>query len=200
MFDEPFRQRFSTAIRPVIPALVRLGITPNQVTAATFVLAAIAAALIALDRPLTGLALWLASRIGDGLDGALARQAGRSSAFGGYLDITLDMAGYAAMVLGFAVAHPEFPLAWAAVLAGYVVVITTTLALSDAGRGAARPISATDRTSQFTPALTEAGETSVMYALWIAFPAQLPWLVWLWVAALLVTVLQRTLAAARLLR
>lgn len=49
------------------------------------------------------------------------------------------MAGYTAMVLGFAVAHPEYWPAWGSVLAGYVLVITTTLALSDAARGQAAP-------------------------------------------------------------
>ena len=65
---------------------------------------------------------------------------------------------------------------------------------------AARRVGATNRTFQFTPALTEAGETTAMYALWVLFPAHLPWLVWVWVAALAVTALQRTYLAARLLR
>jgi phosphatidylglycerophosphate synthase len=130
----------------------------------------------------------------------LARDTAQSSAFGGYLDITLDMAGYSAMVVGFAVAHPALWLSWIAVLAGYVVVITTTLALSDTARSAGRSISLTDRTFQFTPALTEAGETSVMYALWVLLPNHLEWLVWVWAVALAVTVVQRTYLAYRLLR
>ena len=110
------------------------------------------------------------------------------------------MAAYAAVVIGFAVAFPALGLAWAAVLAGYLVVITTTLALSDAGRAASRTISGTNRTFQFTPAVAEAGETSVMYALWVLFPDQLGWLVWVWAAALALTALQRTMVAWRLLR
>lgn len=200
MFDEPFRRRFARLTGPVVPGLARAGITPNQVTVATFMVALVAAILIATGRPLTGLAVWLVSRLGDGIDGALARHAGRTTPFGGYLDITLDMAAYSAMIVGFAVAHPSLWLAWIAVLAGYVLVITTTLALSDAGRSAGRAISGTDRTFQFTTALTEAGETSVMYALWVVFPTHLSWLVWVWAAALGVTVVQRTALAARVLR
>ena len=200
MFDEPFRLRFSAVMRPVAPVFARAGITPNQITAATFLLAAAAAGCVATGRPAAALALWIASRIGDGLDGVVARQTGRVTAFGGYLDITLDMAGYAAMVLGFAVLHPEMALAWTAILAGYVVVITTTLALSDAARAMGRPVSTTDRTYQFLPALTEAGETTVMYALWILLPAHVWWLAWVWVAALALTSAQRTVLAARLLR
>lgn len=200
MFDEPVRARLSRLAGPLVQPLARLGVRPSQVTVAAFVLAVVAAALIGAGRPRMGLAVWLVSRIGDGLDGVLARQTGRATLFGGYLDITLDMAGYAAMVVGFAVAHPELSLAWTGVLAGYILAITTTLALSDAGRGAQRPVSATNRTFQFTPALTEAGETSVAYVLWVMFPAHLPWLVWGWVAALAITAVQRTILAARLLR
>lgn len=200
MFDEPFRARFGSWARPVAPPLVRLGITPNHITVGTFVVAAAAATFIALDWRWVGLALWLVSRIGDGLDGVLARHIGHPTAFGGYLDITLDMAAYAAMVIGFASAHPELTLPWLAVLAGYVVVITTTLGLSDAARASGLPMTGTDRTFQFTPALTEAGETTVMYLLWVVFPAQLHWLVWLWIIALGVTCIQRTVLAARLLR
>lgn len=200
MFDEPFRRRFSDWASPLAPPLARVGVTPNGITVLTFAAALAAALLVATGRPLTGAAVWVVSRIGDGLDGVLARHTGRATAFGGYLDITLDMAGYAAMVLGFAVAHSALAVAWMAVLAGYILVITTTLALSDAARHAGRQASATDRTFQFTPGYTEAGETTVMYVLWAMFPAHVPWLVWVWVAALGATVLQRTYLAARLLR
>lgn len=200
MFDEPFRARAATVLRPFVPPLARLGVTPNHITIVTFSMALIAATLVAVDMPQGGLAVWLVSRIGDGLDGVLARHTGRASAFGGYLDITLDMAGYAAMVMGFAVANPALSLAWMVVLTGYIVVITTTLALSDAARSVERQVSATDRTFQFTPGLTEGGETTVMYVLWVVFPAHLFWLVWVWAAALGATALQRTYLAARLLR
>jgi phosphatidylglycerophosphate synthase len=51
----------------------------------------------------------------------VARELGNQSAFGGYLDITLDMAAYSAMAMGFAVAHPEPGLMWNVILAGYVL-------------------------------------------------------------------------------
>jgi len=200
MFDEPFRTRFAGWVQPLAPLLARLCVTANHVTVLSLLLALVAAGLIADGRSLAGLAVWILSRIGDGLDGVLAREAAQTSAFGGYLDITLDMAGYTAMVVGFALAHPALGFAWLAVLAGYILVITTTLALSDAARRSGREVSLTNRTFQFTPALTEAGETSVMYGLWVVFPQQLPWLVWAWVAALAITTVQRTVLAWRLLR
>ena len=47
-----------------------------------------------------GLALWLANRVTDGLDGTVARVAERQSDFGGYLDILLDFVVYAAIPVG----------------------------------------------------------------------------------------------------
>ena len=200
MFDEPFRARFSRLARPLVEGLARRAVSANQITLAAFMLGLGAAALIASGRTFAGLVVWLISRVGDGLDGALARETGSSSPFGGYLDITLDMAAYAAMVVGFAVLYPEVGGGWAAVLAGYVVVITTTLALSDAAGVLGRSVSGTDRTFQFTPGFAEAGETNVMYTAWVLFPQQIWWLVWVWVLVLVATSVQRTWLAARALR
>jgi hypothetical protein len=48
--------------------------------------------------------------------------------------------------------------------------------------------------------MAEAGETTVMYVLWVVFPAWLGWLAWIWVAMILVTVVQRSWLAYRVLR
>jgi phosphatidylglycerophosphate synthase len=200
MFDEPFRARFSPVLRPLVSPLARRGITPTHVTVIAFLLGIAAASCIARGWTIVGLGTWLASRVGDALDGLLARETGRSTAFGGYLDITLDMAAYAAMAIGFAILHPASGVAWALVLTGYVLVITTTLALSDAARTLGRQVSGTERTFQFTPGFAEAGETNTMYILWVLFPAHVGWLVWLWIAVLFATAAQRTVLAHRLLR
>ena len=199
MLDEPFRVRFASLVRPAARRLAGAGVSANHVTVASFVMAIAGAAVLATGRPVAGLALWLVSRIGDGLDGVVAREAESASPFGGYLDITLDMAAYAGMVLGFATLHPDHMFAWLAVLTGYIVVITTTLALSDAARAANRQVSPTNRTFQFTAGLTEAGETNIMYTLWVLFPQHVGWLVWVWVGALALTCVQRSVLAWRVL-
>jgi phosphatidylglycerophosphate synthase len=200
MFDEHFRARFQPIIRPLVPALARRQITPNHITVAAFLVGIAAAMLVACGRTYVGLAIWLCSRIGDGLDGTLARETNQSTAFGGYLDITLDMAAYAAMGVAFAALYPAFTAQWALVLAGYVVVITTTLALSDAAGRINREVSATDRTFRFTPGFAEAGETNTMYILWVLFPAHIGMLLWIWIAVLIATAIQRTRLAWRTLR
>jgi phosphatidylglycerophosphate synthase len=200
MFDEPVRQRFGRLAQPVIAVAAAAGVTPNQVTLLTFLIALTGAGFLACGWARVGLAIWLVSRLGDGLDGALARATGRRTPFGAYLDITLDMAAYSAMVLAFARLYPAQELVWSAILAAYVLVITTTLALSDAATSVDRRISPTDRTFQFTPGIAEAGETSVMYCLWVMFPDHVGWLAWIWLAALMATCVQRSRLAWRVLR
>ena len=200
MFDERVRQLLPRVAGPAARLLARAGVTPNAVTVMACGASLIAAALVATGFPRAGIAVWLASRLGDGLDGILARETGRATAFGGYLDMTLDMTVYSAMAVGFAVAHPERGIVWSIILAGYALAITMTLALSNAGAAAGRRVSDTDRTFQFTTGMAEAGETTVMYVLWVVFPGELGWLAWVWVAMVFGTVLQRSWLAHRVLR
>ena len=64
-------------------------ICSTAVTLAACALGLLAAAAIAGQWYLAGLALILASRVGDGLDGAVAKISGKTD-LGGFLDIVLD--------------------------------------------------------------------------------------------------------------
>jgi phosphatidylglycerophosphate synthase len=200
VFDEIVRRRLAPALAPAAVRLGRLGVTPNQVTVVTFVVAAFGAALIAAGLTGAGVALWLLSRVGDGLDGVIAREMKQSSSRGGYLDITLDMAAYSLMVIGFAAARPELGIVWPMILLGYVLAITTTLALAAAAERVRRTVSGTDRTFQFTPALAEAGETTIVYVLWYLFPTYVGPIAWVWSGVLILSAIQRSILAWRWLR
>lgn len=199
MIDDRFRPFFARAAAPAVRVLVKLGVSPIHVTLSGFVLAVLAAFCVGFGLSIPGLVLWLVSRMADGLDGLLARATNRTSALGGYLDITLDMAAYSVMILGFAAAHSGEGLVWSAILVGYVLCITTTLALSAALEGLDR-VHAGDRSYRFTPGLAEAGETSLSYALFVLFPQWIGPLAWIWCAATWLTGVQRTVLAVRLLR
>jgi len=170
-----------------------------SVTWTGFVLAVGAAVLVAVKQPVPGLALWLVSRITDGLDGLVAREGRMTTPHGGFMDITLDMAAYSGMVLGFAIAYPEHGLMWACILAGYVLAVTTTLALAAAAERLGRTVAASDRTFQFTPGLAEAGETTVVYMLWSLWPAGMAAVGWAWCGLLLASAIQRSWRARQAL-
>ena len=99
------RPHIDKPLARVATHLVRWQISANSVTAMGFLLGMGAAGFIASGQFIAGLVLFLASRVLDGLDGAVARQT-RLTDLGGYLDITLDFIVYASMVLGFALADP----------------------------------------------------------------------------------------------
>lgn len=200
MFDEVVRRELPAWLAPSARVVARLGVTPNSVSLAGALLGVMAGVLVARNHATIGIVLWLLSRVLDGLDGILARQSGTTSAFGGYLDITLDMAAYSAMLMGFALIHPEGGWVWSMVLVGYLMVTTTTLALSSlleklqVLRGASN-----NRSLQFTPGFAEAGETTVVYVLLVLAPSWAVPIAWVWTAVCFATVIQRTILAKRLL-
>jgi phosphatidylglycerophosphate synthase len=199
MFDERFRGVFPSLAATPVRLLARAGVSPNQVSVAACVVGCGAAVLVALKYPLAGIVVWFFSRILDGIDGTLARLTSTKSAFGGYLDMTLDMIAYAAMLFGFWIIHPEAGWAWPAILAGYLLVTTSTLALSSILEQSRAELSG-NRTIRFTPGLAEAGETTLAYVLFAALPSQVTPLAWTWAAMCAITVVQRSVLAHRLLR
>src|SRR5690349_16250944 len=121
-------------LRPGLEAaargLRRTGVGADAVTVAGFVVGMASAVAIATGRSITGLVLLLASRLCDGLDGALAR-ATTPTARGAYLDIALDFLFYASIPLAFAVADPpRNALAAAALLAAFIGTGSTFLAFA----------------------------------------------------------------------
>ncbi len=199
MFDAAVRRLLPPVLVPVAQRLARAGVTPNALSLLGGLIGVGAGVLVAHGFVWVGVTLWLVSRTIDGLDGILARESQQSSAFGGYLDITIDMAAYSAMLLGFAAIHPEGGWVWSAILVGYLLVTTTTLALSSALERLHATLPDNDRSIQFTPGIAEAGETTLAYLLFALFPAVVAPIAWLWAGVCYATVIQRTLLAKRLL-
>jgi CDP-diacylglycerol--glycerol-3-phosphate 3-phosphatidyltransferase len=97
--NQKTRALASNVIDPVAKAVLRIGITPNQVT--VFCAIAVSAAVLSTwssGKFILGLLLILPLSIGDLLDGTMARMSGSSSALGGFLDSVLDRVTDAALV------------------------------------------------------------------------------------------------------
>ena len=199
MFDAAVRRLLPPVLAPVARLLARAGVTPNALSLIGGLLGVGAGLLVARGFVWSGMIVWLVSRTVDGVDGILARESQQSSAFGGYLDITVDMAAYSAMLLGFAAIHAEGGWVWPAILVGSLLVTTTTLALSSALEHLNAKVPDNDRSIQFTPGFAEAGETTLAYLLFALFPAVVTPIAWLWAGVCYATVIQRTLLARRLL-
>ena len=119
-------------LAPLVRLAQRLGITPNGVTVIGFVVVAFAAGMVAFGQLLGGAAVLVAGSLLDAVDGALARATGGTTAFGGFLDSTLDRAAEAILYAGVVVyflrseADPIGPvvLALAALCGSFMVSYT----------------------------------------------------------------------------
>jgi len=199
MIDGPFRRILPQATGWLITIYKRLGLTPNQLTATGSMFGFATAYAVATDYFLAALCLWWTGRLLDGTDGIYARATMQVSAFGGYLDILLDMTAYSVMILGFAYRFPELAAAWSVILCFYVLGITSALALGEIERQ--KGIGPTDnRSLRLAAGLAEGGETGLAYTVFLLFPAALPLLTWIWITVLALTIVMRTILAWRVLR
>jgi phosphatidylglycerophosphate synthase len=193
------------AIRPGIERLARLlvrcGVGADALTLAGFVLGLAAAVAIAGGHPKAGLVLMLASRLLDGLDGAVAR-ATRPTDRGAFLDITLDFVFYASIPLAFAVADPSaHALPAAVLLAAFMGTGASFLAF--AVMAERRGLSSAAYPSKglfYLGGLTEGTETLLCFVLMCLWPALFPLLALGFAALCVVTLCTRLWAGWVLLR
>ncbi len=116
-------------LAPVVRLAMALHLTPNTITVIGLVITIVAAALVGSGWLLVGAAILTAGSLLDAVDGALARATGGGTAFGGFLDSTLDRAGEAVLYIGIgawllaSAAEPTWPmLALMVALAGSFLV------------------------------------------------------------------------------
>lgn len=147
------------------------------------------------------LGCWLLNRLLDGLDGSVARESGRASDVGGYLDVLLDHVVYAAVPIGVALGVGTR----GALLAALVLVATfyvnaaswMYLAAVLERRGAGAAARGERTTVTMPPGLVAGAETVVLYALFLLLPAHAPLLFAVMAALVLMTVVQRFAWAVR---
>jgi phosphatidylglycerophosphate synthase len=182
--------------------LAARGASANAVTLAGLALGLAAAGLIAAG----GSGVWvtlvlLASRLADGLDGAVARARGKTD-FGGYLDIVCDFTFYGAVPLAFVLQNPTangVPGAFllftfyvnAATFLGYAI-LAEKKGLETRSRG--------EKSLYFTAGLMEGTETILFFLLIALWPALFAPLAWVFGALCLVTAFALVMLAVRTFR
>lgn len=182
--------------------LAARGASADLVTLVGLVLGLAAAGLVAVGcAGLEVAALVLASRLADGLDGAVARARGKSD-FGGYLDIVCDFAFYGAFPLAFVLANPALNgAAGAFLLASFYVNGATFLGYAVlAAKHGMETRSRGEKSLYFTAGLLEGTETILFFLLIAMVPSLFVPAAWIFGALCLVTALARVLLAARSFR
>jgi phosphatidylglycerophosphate synthase len=198
MFDGWARKRIDPALDAIGQALHRAGVSANAVTLAAFAVGMAAAVAIMFGQLWLGLVLILASRLGDGLDGAVAKFAGRTD-LGGYLDIVLDFAFYGAIPLAFVILDPTANgVAGAVLLAVFYANGASFLAfaLMAEKRGMETTVRGT-KSLFFTTGLAEATETIAVFVAFCVFPAWFAAIAYAFAAVTAYTALSRIVLAWR---
>jgi phosphatidylglycerophosphate synthase len=201
MFDHLLRGLKDRLLAPL--ATLLRGVPPNALSVVALLLGLGAAVAAARGAWSAGLALWLANRVVDGLDGTVARLADTQTDFGGYLDILLDFVVYAAIPVGFAIQSSDrLVLVLAVALEGaFFVNACSWMYLSAVLEKRASGARSTGELTTVTmpPALVAGFETVVFFSLFYLFPAKLPLLFGLMTTLVVINVLQRLVWARRVL-
>ncbi|TKB12107.1 CDP-alcohol phosphatidyltransferase family protein [Desulforhopalus sp. IMCC35007] len=168
------------------------GVTADQVTMSSFLIGL--GVLPALYFKCYGCALFflVINRIGDGVDGALARLTHTSDG-GGFLDIVLDFIFYSSVVLGFALAEPiQNGLPAVVLLFSFIGTGTSFLAFAImAERRGITSITYPHKGIYYLEGLTEATETVAFFVLFCLFPGAFPLLAYIFAFLCLVTTATR---------
>jgi phosphatidylglycerophosphate synthase len=194
----------NAALMPLLQAgarvLVRAGVGADAVSVVGFAIGIAGACAIALQWYAVGLALLLASRLADGLDGPVARLT-RPTDRGAFLDITLDFLFYASVPLAFAFADPASnALPAALLLAAFMGTGSSFLAFAVLAQE--RGIDSRDYPNKglyYLGGLTEATETLICFAAMCLWPQHFGALAYGFAALCALTIVTRVVGGARLL-
>jgi len=180
-------------------SLAAQGWTANRVTLAGLALGLLAAGVLAFGGPGGAALLPLAaSRVADGLDGAVARATAKTD-FGGYLDIVCDFLFYGAVPLAFVLRDADANgVAGAFLLLSFYVNGSSFLAYAILAEK--RGMQTTDRGEKslyFTPGLLEGTETIGFFVVLCLWPTAFAPLAWVFGLLCLYTAVSRVWLAWR---
>lgn len=202
MLDGWMRGIIDPALGRMGKSLAAQGVGADAVTLAGLGLGLVAAAIIAVGGPGWAAALpLLASRLADGLDGAVARARGKTD-FGGYLDIVCDFVFYAAIPMAFVLRDPGVnAVAGAFLLASFYVNGTTFLGFAVlAERRGMETRARGEKSLYFTAGLLEGTETIGFFLILCLVPWAFAPLAWAFGALCFVTAGARVWLAVRTFR
>ncbi len=89
-FEQFMRKTFKVVLDPVAAFFLKLGLTPNMVTILGLILSIAAAVFAGMGKFLVAGLILLVGAPFDAVDGAMARQLGKPTRFGGFFDSVID--------------------------------------------------------------------------------------------------------------
>ena len=195
MLDAKLRPLIDPPLNRAGRLLARAGISANMLTLTGLAVGLCGAVAIALGEVWIGLALILANRLLDGLDGAVAR-ATEPTALGGYFDIVADFAFYVSIPLGFGVMASANTLPALVLVASFVLTGVSFLAFAVIAAERGETTQAHGSKSFFySTGLAEGAETIAVFAAMCVFPAWFGVFAYAYAGLCVLTVFQRSAMA-----
>lgn len=201
MLDGLMRRVIDRPLDDAAGRLVRLGVGADAMTGASLVFGLLCAGSAALGAFGLALACLALGRVGDGLDGAIARATARTDR-GGFLDIVGDFIFYGAVPLALAV-HDPAANALAATFLLFCFYVNGATFLAFAAVAAGRGMETTGRglkSLYFTAGLAEGTETIIAFVLMLVWPERFPAIALAFGLLCLVTAASRVALAWRAFR
>jgi phosphatidylglycerophosphate synthase len=200
MLDAKLRPLIDPPLNWAGRCLAGVGVTANQLTFAGLALGLGAAVAISFGEVALGLALIIANRLFDGLDGAVARVRGPSD-LGGYFDIVADFAFYVAVPLGFGIMASANTLPALVLVASFVLTGVSFLAFATiaAKRGEQTSVHGT-KSFFYSTGLAEGTETIAVFIAMCLFPAWFAVIAFAYAGLCALTMVQRSALAVAMFR
>ena len=200
MLDAKLRPLIDPALNHTGRALAAMGFTANGLTFSGLALGLCAAGAIAFGQIWIGLALIIANRLLDGLDGAVARANGPTP-LGGYFDIVADFAFYVSIPLGFGILAEGNTLPALVLVASFVLTGVSFLAFAVIAAERGETTQAHGKKSFFySTGLAEGTETIAVFIAMCLFPAWFGVIAYAYAALCVLTVFQRSAMAVAFFR
>lgn len=200
MLDAKLRPLIDPPLNRAGRVLAGMGVSANVLTSCGLVLGLGGALAIGFGEIWLGLALIIANRVLDGLDGAVAR-ATAPTPLGGYFDIVADFAFYVSIPLGFGVMAGENTLPALVLVASFVLTGVSFLAFAviAAERGA-RSEAHGKKSFFYSTGLAEGTETIAVFIAMCVFPVWFGVIAYAYAGLCVLTVFQRSALAAATFR
>lgn len=201
MLDARIRPLIDPPLNAMGRWIAQSGVSADAVTITGFLCGMLAALAITLGRVDAALWLFLAGRLADGLDGAVARATVKTDR-GGYLDIVLDFILYGAIPLAFAILDPaRNALPAAVLLMSFFANGTTFLAYAIMAERRKLETSAQGvKSLYYVSGLAEGFETVLALAAFCVWPQHFPMIAYGYAMLCFLSAIGRILIAWRVLR
>ena len=164
MIDTHLQHHTKSVLKSGVKLLLKMGITPNQVTILGLILGLGSATAIVMNNTILALILLLSSGLCDILDGILAREQGGGSSLGTLMDITFDRIVEVGIVVALGFAYPYGMFTMMLLLASIVVCISVFLTAGIVVNKESH------KTFFYAPGIMERTEAFILFSLLIIFP------------------------------